>query len=84
MFLCLAIVCENFVTFMDLTIYYETDIKLLDLFHQASNSLYSDREPEFYHHSRFCMIVTNCFSVRLVKPMSSWQTENKCPAGKTS
>ena len=46
MLLCLAIFCENFVTFQGLTIYYETYIKLLDLFHQAFSSLNSDREPD--------------------------------------
>ena len=50
MFLCLAIFCENFVTFQELTIYYETYIKLLDLFHQAFSSLNSDREPDVYYH----------------------------------
>ena len=38
MFLCLAIFCENFVTFQGWTIYYETLHQLL--------SLYSDREPD--------------------------------------
>ena len=46
MFLCLAIFCENFVTFQGLPIYYETYIKLLDLFHQVFSSLNSDREPD--------------------------------------
>ena len=32
--------------FYGLTIYYETYIKLLDLFHQALSSLNSDREPD--------------------------------------
>ena len=51
MLLCLAIFCENFVTFQGLTIYYETYIKLLDLFHQAFSSLNSDREPDVYYHN---------------------------------
>ena len=51
MLLCLAIFCENFVTFQRLTIYYETYIKLLDLFHQAFSSLNSDREPDVYYHT---------------------------------
>ena len=45
MFLCLAIFCENFVTFHRWTIYYETYIKLLDL---SISCLYSDREPDFF------------------------------------
>ena len=51
MLLCLAIFCENFVTSQGLTIYYETYIKLLDLFHQAFSSLNSDREPDIYYHT---------------------------------
>ena len=47
-------ICENFVTFQGLTIYYETYIKLLDLFHQAFSSLNSDREPDVYYHSCEC------------------------------
>ena len=39
MLLCLAIFCANFVTFQGLTIYYETYIKLLDLFQTVTWSL---------------------------------------------
>ena len=79
-------ICENFVTFQGLTIYYETYIKLLDLFHQAFSSLNSDREPDVYYHKNFrmpllkkirrktylCWILFNTWDNNL-KPLSIWQ-----------